>query len=362
MKRFPFIIKYLLLFIVLALLCGCGKKKSAKSELGFDPLDYIELGEYKGLSVTRVSTDVTEEDIDKYLNSLLASTDTYRDVTDRDILKKGDVANIDFVGKKDGVAFEGGTGEGYDLEIGSNTFIPGFEDGMIGMKVGEKRNLDLTFPENYQAESLAGQAVVFEVTLNSIKEKVVPEVTDEAVNSYTNGEYETIEAYKVKLKEDLTADNIQYADSAMYTDLWEQAVSNATVKGELPKDLLNEKKELLQSNALSYAESYGMTLEEFYNLSLGLTGDDFTAQLDDYALRAAKETLVLYAIADAEGLSVSDKDLQDGIDDYVTMYNYPSKEEFIKSVDMNEFKEYILESKVQEFLADNAVIAVSEDD
>ena len=118
----------------------------------------------------------------------------------------------------------------------------------------------------------------------------------------------------------------------------------------------------MQTNALSYAESYGMTLEEFYNLSLGLTSDDFEAQVDDYALKAAKETLVLYAISDAEGLSVSDKDLQDGIDNYVAMYNYPSKEEFIKSVDMNEFKEYILESKVQEFLADNAVISVSKDD
>ena len=168
--------------------------------------------------------------------------------------------------------------------------------------------------------------------------------------------------YKVKLKEDLLANNIQYADSAMYTELWSQAVDNATIKGELPGDLLEEKKTLLQTNALSYAESYGMTLEEFYNLSLGLTSDDFEAQVDDYALKAAKETLVLYAISDAEGLSVSDKDLQDGIDNYVAMYNYPSKEEFIKSVDMNEFKEYILESKVQEFLADNAVISVSKDD
>ncbi|MCR4655239.1 MAG: trigger factor [Lachnospiraceae bacterium] len=354
--------KFIVLAIVLCLVSACGTEEDASGAGGYDPLEYIELGEYKGLKVERLSTEVTDKDVENLLESLLSSEARYEEITDHDDVREGDIANIDFVGKRDGVAFDGGTGKGYDLKIGSGTFIPGFEESMIGMKVGETKDLDLTFPEDYGAAELAGQDVVFEVTVNSLKKPAETKITDEAVKEYTNGEYESIADYKVKLKEDLTSERLQYADSAMYTDLWEQAVKNATVKGSLPEKLVDEKKELMKNNALAYAESYNMTMDEFLSGSMGITEAEFEEQTADYALKAAKESLVLHAIADAEGLNITDEELNEGIDEYVAMYNYPSREEFINSTDLNEFREYILESKVQEFLADNAVISVKERD
>ena len=352
----------IILAAVLCLVSACAPKENAQEGYAYNPLEYIALGDYKGLKVERLSTDVTDDDVEDLLKSLLSSAVQYEEITDHDDVRNGDIANIDFVRKRDGVAFDGGTGKSYDLEIGSGTFIPGFEESMVGMKVGETKELDLTFPEDYGAAELAGQDVVFEVTVNSLKKKAEAKITDEAVKEYTNGAYETIDDYKVKLRDDLVSESVQYADSAMYSDLWEQAVDNATVKGSLPEELVNEKKELMKNNALAYAESYNMTVEEFLNGSMGITEAEFEEQTADYALKAAKEALVLHAIADAEGLNVTDEELQNGIDEYVTMYNYPSKEDFINSTDMDEFREYILESKVQEFLADNAVITVRERD
>ncbi|MCR5790291.1 MAG: trigger factor [Lachnospiraceae bacterium] len=348
-----------LLLLLVGLTAGCKEDKEAETE-GTGPqinaLDYIELGQYKGLSVKRMATDVTDEEVEQALQADLLPAAEYEEITDHDDVRKGDIANIDFVGKKDGVAFDGGTGSDYDLEIGSGTFIPGFEDQMIGMKVGETKDLNLTFPENYGAEELAGEDVVFEVTVNGLKKEAEAAITDETVKNYTNGEYTTVDAYKQKLKEDIITGNEQYADSAVYTELWEMAVDNAKVKGELPKELVEDKKERMKRNALSYAESYHLTMEEFLNQSMGVTEEEFEQETADYALKAAKETLVLNAIAETEGLTVTDEDLETGIDTYVELYQYPSREDFLNTTDMDEFREYILESKVQKFLADNAVI------
>ena len=143
--------------------------------------DYVTLGEYKGLEVLQSKQEVTQQDVDNFIHYTLEGYSELQPITDRDVVENGDTANIDYEGKKDGVAFDGGTAQGQDLVIGSGTFIPGFEEGLVGVKVGETVDLDLTFPEEYHSEELAGQKVVFTVTVNSISRHVDPELTDEFV-------------------------------------------------------------------------------------------------------------------------------------------------------------------------------------
>ncbi len=320
-----------------------------------DPADYIKLGQYKGLEVTRLSTKITEADIEAELKDSMGSFLEPVEVTDRDTVEKGDIANIDFVGKKDGVAFEGGTGQGYDLTIGSGTFIPGFEEGLIGAKVGEQTDLDLSFPDSYPNDpSLEGQPVVFEVKVNSIK--AMPEITDEDVKKVTNGAYNTIKAYKESIKDELEQSAVQYADSAMYIDLWDQVVNNAELKADLPEDFVNEKLDAITKNAKKYAQAYGVDWETYLSQAMGITEDEFKKEASEYARKGAKESLVLLALAKAEGLELTQDEIADAMKEYVELYDYGSVEDFMEKEDMDEFREYVLMSKVQEFLADEAVI------
>jgi trigger factor len=156
--------------------------------------DYIKLGQYKGVKVTVDQLTVTDDNVNTAIQDDLKANATTEEVTDRKDVQNGDIVNIDYEGLKDGKAFDGGTSTGYDLTIGSGKFIPGFEDKLIGAKVGEKVSIDLTFPADYQQADLAGQAVVFNVTVNSIKKQVIPELTEEYVKSKTS--YDTIDAYK----------------------------------------------------------------------------------------------------------------------------------------------------------------------
>ena len=320
-----------------------------------EPEKYVTLGNYKGLEVTRLSTAVSEEDIEAQLMDSVESFLTAKEVTDRDIIKDGDIVNINFVGKRDGKAFEGGTAEDFDLTIGSGMFIPGFEEGLLGKKVGEKTELNLTFPDHYpNDESLQGQPVVFEVTINSIKEK--PEITDEAVKKATDGAFKSVEAYKESIKEELEKNAVEYADSAMYIDLWQQVLDSSELKTDPPKELIDIKNETIRKNAESFAQSYGMDWDGYLNQVMGMTQEEFEKQAADYARDGAKESLVLMALAKAENIEVTPEEISKATKEYVELYNYESVQDFMESINMDDFKEYILMSKVKEFLADQAVI------
>ena len=169
----------------------------------YKALDYVTLGEYKGLEVTLESTEVTDEEIDQQVASNLSASDKLEEVKEGTV-ESGDVANIDYEGKLNGEAFEGGTDKGYDLTIGSGTFIDGFEDGLIGKKIGDTVDLNLTFPENYGSTELAGKDVVFTVTINSVKR--APELTDALVAEISD-EYKTVEEYRNSIKEQLETQN-----------------------------------------------------------------------------------------------------------------------------------------------------------
>ena len=321
----------------------------------YNPLDYVELGEYKGLEVIRPTHEVTQEEIDDEMNLLLSSKAEVEEVTEGSVVE-GDTVNIDYEGKKDGVAFDGGTAKGYDLTIGSHAFIDGFEDGLVGVNVGDTVDLNLTFPEQYQAADLAGQDVVFTVKVNSIKRTHLPELTDDFIKEVSEGEFSTIADYTESLKEQIKSEYTEYLDTQMYEDLWNKVLANTTVKKDFPQDVLQDKISKMVLNAQQYAKTYNMEFEDFIQQYMGLTKEQFNQKASDYASTAAKESMVLKAIADAEGIVLSEEEVNEAVDKYVEMYAYNSAEEFIEDNDMDQFREYILTSKVQQFLADNAVI------
>ncbi len=334
---------------------GCGNQDSVRAE------DYITLGEYKGLSVARTSTEVAEEEVQEELNSLLTNSVTTKEVTERTDVQQGDVANIDYTGTLDGEVFEGGTAQGFDLEIGSGRFIEGFEEGLIGTNVGDTATLNLKFPNEYSNNpDLAGKDVVFAVKVNSISEQVKPELNDAFIKEATDGEYATVDSYKAYLYEAIESSNVEYADSMMYTDLWNQVVANAVIKKEIPQEYLQMKIDKMTENAKSYAEAYGMDFDSFLANYMGLDEAGFQEETSKYAETAAKESLVLQAIAKAENIEVTKEDLSQAVKEYVELYGYESEAAFKQDNDMDEFEEYILTSKVQEFLADQAIITVEE--
>ena len=209
---------------------GCGNKGISN--------DKITIKQYKGLEVEKVDpVEVTDTDVEDSINSTLQTKSTQNDITDRPA-QEGDVVTIDYEGKKDGVAFDGGTAQDQQLELGSGSFIDGFEDGIVGHNIGETFDLNLTFPEDYKSEDLAGQAVVFTVTLDKISEVIVPELTDELVAELSESA-KTIEDYKKEVKEDLETSNKQAAESEQQQNVWDALMEQCTVE-KYPKDKKQE--------------------------------------------------------------------------------------------------------------------------
>ncbi|HKM22619.1 MAG TPA: trigger factor [Lachnospiraceae bacterium] len=333
---------------VAILAAGCSTK--------VDPDKYVTLGQYKGLEAAKTIAEVTDEEVEAQIETILQGNATTEEVKDRKEVKDGDILNIDYEGKLDGVAFENGTATGATLTIGSGQFIPGFEDALIGKKVGETTDIDVTFPDPYPNDpEMAGKPVVFTVTINSISKQVIPELTDELVSTFS-AEASTVAEYKEKLKEQMLESKKSSAENELMTSLWSQAYANATVVDEIPEELIAQKTDTMYKNVQMYAEAYGITFAEFLTNYMMLTEEQFADEAKGYALEAAKESLVLAAIAKAEGLEITKEELAEKITEYTALYQYASEDEFKEGNDMVAFEESLLKEKVQNFIQENAVI------
>ncbi len=321
-----------------------------------NPDKYVTLGQYKGIEVAKQAVEVTEAEAESQIQYMLEQQATTEDVKDRTKVEDGDVVNIDYEGKLDGVAFEGGTAQAFDLTIGSGTFIPGFEDGIIDKEVGDTFDLDLAFPDTYTNNpDLAGKEVVFTITINGIKEKVVPKLDDAFVKTVSD-DVSTVAEFKDKVKSEILKSKQDSADAQMLTDLWTQVVEGATVSDDIPADLIEEKKQTMYDNAEQYAQSFNMDFSTFLTQYMGLTEDGFADEAAKYALDAAKETLIIQAIAKAEKLELSKEEIADAITEYTSLYGYDSEDKFKEENDMAAFEEHILRTKIEDFLKENAVI------
>lgn len=318
-----------------------------------DEMDkYVKLGEYKGLDVQEDVQEVTDADVETQIEMNLSQNPV--EVTDENAeIKNGDVANIDYEGKKDGVAFEGGTAEDFDLTIGSGSFIDGFEDGLIGAKKGETRELNLTFPENYQSEELAGQAVVFTVKVNMIK--TTPELTEDWVKE--NTEYDSVEKYKEGVRKDLEKTNRETAQNTAMSNVWTKVMDNSEVV-EYPQDDIDQAMKLFDDNLKEYAQQQNMETEEFLE-SQGMTREQFDEQSRDFAEYTVKQNLVVQAIMDAEKFTLVDDKSQDAEKELAANYGVEDIADLVKEFGRETVNQSIALTRVTDFILDNAKVESS---
>lgn len=326
--------------------------------VGFQDLDidkYVTLGDYKKMKVTATRPKVSEDGIEDYINSrLLVGTITNRPI------KKGDVADIDYVGKKDGVAFEGGTASGYKLSIGSGGFIPGFEDGLVGVNVGETVDLNLTFPENYRNAAMAGQEVVFTVTVNSIEGSaeyatVTPEEMAEMGLPYKTKE-EVWEAGKRAMEENAEETYTANARSAVVR----KVVEESTVQS-IPEYLIEEEAQNYNRYIESLAKSmYDMDLETFVTSAYGVTMEQYNSQMNEMFTETIKQYLVIEAVARAEKMEITEEMIAEKADEEATEYGYASGEELIADVGFATYRMSIVQNMVIERLMEVATVEEEE--
>ena len=347
---------FLLAGAMLLSMTGCGNNKAKEYS------KYVELGEYKGIEYTKVVPEVTEDDIQAEIDTFLSGLSTKEEVKDRAV-EDGDIVNIDFVGSMDGEEFEGGYAEGHDLTIGSNSFIDGFESGLIGHEIGEEVTLDLVFPDPYENNpDYAGKDVTFAVTINSISVTVTPELTDAIVKE--NTDYDTIDAYKDSIKESLETENASNAEAQAQSDIFNQVVKNSKVNGfdeAEVKRLVDEEFKGFKETASSY-ESYGYGYEDV----LAMNGYENEKQLKEgiteYVKNYLTQKMVLYMIADKEGITVTSEEVSELVKEYMTTYGVQTEEEVYSYFGDDYFELSLMSEKVMAFLVENAVLVDSLED
>lgn len=265
----------------------------------------VKLGEYKGLEVTRQTTEVTEEEIDQQLEQRregLAEMVVKEDAA----VEEGDTVTIDFEGFADGEAFEGGKSEGYDLEIGSGSFIPGFEEQVVGMKAGEQKDIEITFPEEYHAAELAGKPATFKVKVHEVKAKEMPELDDELAKELDEN-VSSVEELRTKLREEAEEVKKNESETALRDDLVEQAASNAEM--DIPQAMIDSEINRMMQDFEQRLQMQGMNLELYFQFS----GQDEAAlreQMKDDALSRVRVSLTLEAIGAAENVEVPEEEVQ----------------------------------------------------
>ena len=307
----------------------------------------MTLAEYKGIEVTKTPVEVSDEEVDAAILSERESKTTYDDV-DRAV-QDTDKVNIDYVGTKDGVAFDVGTAQGQDLVIGSGQFIDGFESGLIGAKKGDEVTLDLTFPENYGNADLAGQAVEFKVTVNNVQEKNMPELDDAFVQEVSD--FKTVDEYKESKKQTILEQKEGQAQAAVENDILKAVVENSQIETTQEAVDANFNNYLL--NYTNQAAMYGIDLNTFTSAFYGVDEETFKENyVKNIAKSAVEQRLVFHAIADKEGITVSDEDR----DNLAAEMGYESKDQMIESAGAYNVDDYLISTKTMKFLVDNAVI------
>lgn len=324
-----------------ASLAGCSGGNQASNE-------YVTVAGYKGIEIDDIDEpEVTDEEVDTYINSLLVGYSTQE-------VKAGDVVNIDYVGVMDGEQFDGGSSQGVDLEIGSNTFIPGFEDSIVGHKAGDTFDFNGKFPDDYRIEDLKGRDVVFTITVNHINGDVdVPELDDELVATLSDSA-KTVDAYKKEIKKQLEENKQSDYESQLQSLAWDAVLEKAEIE-KYPEDKLEEYSSMMMDQYESYAKDCDMELEEmlqsFYQMSL----DDFKEQVDTAAKESIKQELVAEAIAKAEKLEPTDKELDEEFEKLAKDYGYADVDALREVADDDTLRSIVIQNRVREFLGKNAI-------
>lgn len=313
----------------------------------------VKLGDYKGITFKKVEYNVKDEDVNAELARLQERNSRMVDVTDRAV-ENGDTVTIDYSGSVDGVKFEGGTAEKQTLVIGSGTFIPGFEDQVIGMKIGEERDINVKFPEEYHAENLKGKDSVFHIVLHEIKKKELPELTDEFIKDSVGAE--SLEAYKKEVTERLTKQNNDRAEREIEDEMVKEISENATV--EIPDALIDMQTDRMVEE-MSYRLSYqGLKLEDYLKY-VGKTVEDYRNEYKPQAESIVKSQLVIEKIISDEKIEATDADVEARIEEMAKAQGreIPDVKKNMQARQLDYVKNEIVIKKFFEFLKKNNTIA-----
>ena len=306
----------------------------------------VKLGQYKGLEAPKAEVKVAAADVNARLKEMADRNS--RLVSVERAVKKGDTADIDFEGFDNGVAFDGGKGENFDLEIGSGSFVPGFEEQLIGMKAGEEKDIDITFPENYTPE-LAGKPVVFHVKVNEVKVKEVPAIDDEFAKDVS--EFDTLKDLKADIKKKMTAERTEAAQRA-FEDVLMAKVAEG-VEADIPKEMVELQAERMMEQFKQQLASQGIPFDQYLKMT-GTTEADFRQQAEGPASEQVKMDLAVEAIIKAEGLEASDEDVENEMKSVAEKYgmDLDTVKKYLRPEDV---KEQVVREKVMKLVADNAV-------
>ncbi len=312
----------------------------------------VTLGTYKGIKVEKIENNVTDEDVDKEIEAARMRNARVISVDDRAV-QSGDIAVINFEGFCDGVAFEGGKGENYDLEIGSNTFIPGFEDQVIGAEIGKEIDVNVTFPEEYHSAELAGKPAVFKVTVNEIKVKELPELDDDFASEVS--EFETLDEYKNSVKTKLEEQAANKTKQETENAIIEEVVKNAEV--EIPQAMIDTQIDRMINDFAQRMQYQGMNLDMYLQYT-GSTIEQMRENFKEQAEKQCKVTLVIEAVMNKEGIDVTDEELEDKIVEMSKMYNMEldKLKEVLRPEDKDDIAKDIKFSKTVDMLVNKAKI------
>lgn len=337
-------------------LMACGNKDTSdlKYLKDFKADRFVTVGDYKNVEVELAQPEVTDEYLDQYIEYILMNNPISTPVTGRPA-QLGDVANIDYEGKLDGVAFEGGTAKGTDLSLGSGRFIDGFEDGVVGMEIGETKDLELTFPDPYDNNpDLAGKAVIFTVTLNSLSEQEIPELTDAYVADLGMEECKTAEDYRNYIHEGLLEQETERFEQEKLNETIVKLEEEAEFKAA-PEGMVNRMSDTLIANISSYAQVYGMDIGDYVAAVYGGNAEEYETTLREQASLMAQRYIMLAAIAEKEGISVTDEELEEKLSEEAEGYGYTT-EEYTEGMDKEAYREYLLVEKVMDYLGENVTV------
>lgn len=312
----------------------------------------VKLADYQNLECEKLDTTVTDEMIDEQIAYMLEKRAELVKVTDRDIVEKTDIANIYYKGRVDGKTFDNGTGT-HDLDIDNSDFIPGFAEGVLGMRVGETKELYLTFPDDYSTE-LAGKDVVFEVTVNYILQSVIPELTDEIIEEYNCSSQD--EFYQM-----ITKKISEYLESSTNTKYREYAIEQLMKESKFEmsdKEISEHAKKLMENQESLVREQYQQTMEEYME-AYGLTDEEFEKAAKERAEEEIKIRLIKEGIAKAEGIIVTEKEYQAYLKTATEYYEYDSEKECEKELGKDYIRQSVLSDKVLEFLVKQLKIVES---
>ena len=310
----------------------------------------VTIGEYKGLKAEKKAIEVTDEVIAGELENMQNRNARLVSVDDR-AAQNGDIANIDFEGFVDGVAFEGGKGENYPLTIGSHSFIDNFEEQLIGMNIGEEKEINVTFPEEYHAPDLAGKDAVFTVTVKAIKEKELPELDDEFAAEVS--EFETLEDYKADIKEKIRDRKKEAANTERENKIVDAAVEAATM--DIPEAMIEEQVQQMTDEFAQRLSYQGLSMEQYLMFS-GMDAQKFADDLKPQAVKRIETRLVLEAIAKAEDITASEEDFKAELEKMAGMYQMETEqlEKIIQGAQKDQMMDDIAVQKAVDFLVGEA--------